>query len=436
MSDRFIPQAVHGLHGSIDIPGDKSISHRSIMFSALADTPVEISNFLPGQDCLSTAACFQAMGVDVQFADESKTRLTVRGNGLHGLQEPPHILDAGNSGTTLRLMLGLMAAQPFLTTFTGDASLHQRPMGRVVQPLSRMGATIYGREGNTKLPLTVVPARGGLHGITYESPVASAQVKSALLLAGMYADGPTTVVEPAISRDHTERMLAAFGVETQREGKAVTINPVEKFTAPASIAVPGDISSAAYWLVAGSIIPGSELLLRNVGLNPTRTGIIDVLQVMGADLTLENERESGGEPAADIRVRATQLHGTTISHEMMPRLIDELPVIAVAALFAEGETQVLGAHELRVKESDRLQGLQDAFSLAVPGAMQVAGDDFTIGGGRQFAAGVSLPSRLDHRMAMSFAILGAAAHGLTIQDADCVDISYPAFYPTLERLLK
>ncbi len=437
MSDKFISRAAHGLRGTLDIPGDKSISHRSIMLSALADTPVEISNFLPGQDCLSTAACFQAMGVDVEFAAATgKTRLQVTGHGLHGLQEPPHILDAGNSGTTLRLMLGLMAAQPFLTTFTGDASLSERPMGRVVKPLSQMGAQIYGRAENTKLPLTIVPAAGGLHGFTYESPVASAQVKSALLLAGMYADGPTTVVEPEVSRDHTERMLAAFGVETQRTGKAVTIRPVEKFTAPASIEVPGDISSAAYWLVAGSIIPESELLLRNVGLNPTRTGIIDVLQDMGANLTFENQRESGGEPAADIRVRAAQLHGTTVTEDMMPRLIDELPIIAIAALFADGDTRVLGAHELRVKESDRLHGLEVACNAVAPGSLTVDGDDFTVHGGQTLQAGQTLASELDHRMAMSYAILGAAGAGVRIQDADCVNISYPQFYPTLEHLLK
>lgn len=436
MSDRYIAPAAHALRGTVTIPGDKSISHRSIMLSALADTPVEISNFLPGQDCLSTAACFQAMGVDVTFAAATgKTRLQVTGHGLRGLQEPPHVLDAGNSGTTLRLMLGLMAAQPFLTTFTGDASLHQRPMGRVVQPLSQMGAQIYGREHNTKLPLTTVPVAGGLHGITYESPVASAQVKSALLLAGMYATTPTTVVEPAVSRDHTERMLAAFGVTTERAGKAVTICPVSRLTAPASIEVPGDISSAAYWLVAGSLIPDSELVLCNVGLNPTRTGIIDVLQAMGADLTMENRRESGGEPAADIRVRAAQLHGTTITHDMMPRLIDELPIIAVAALFATGDTVVLGAQELRVKESDRLQGLAEACNTVAPGALVVAGDDFTIHGGYPVQAGHTLASALDHRMAMSFAILGAAGAGVNIKDADCVDISYPQFYPTLSRLM-
>lgn len=435
MSETSIQPAKHGLHGTIAIPGDKSISHRSIMLSALADTPVEIRNFLPGQDCLSTAAAFQAMGVDVVFVDESKTHLTVTGHGLHGLQEPPHILDAGNSGTTLRLMLGLLSAQPFLTTFTGDASLHQRPMGRVVKPLSQMGAQIYGREGNTKLPLTIVPAAEGLHGITYESPVASAQIKSAILLAGMYAKGDTTVVEPFTSRDHTERMLHAFGVETEKNGTAVTIHSVRAFTAPKSIEVPGDISSAAYWLVAGSIVPQSELLLQNVGMNPTRTGILDVLKAMGADLTYENERESGGEPAADIRVRTAKLHGTAFGADIMPRLIDEIPVIAVAALLAEGDTRVTGAGELRVKETDRLAALEEIFTRVAPGSIETWEDGFVIHGGTPFHA-AACPSYDDHRMAMSTAILGTACAGVTIENGACVNISYPTFYQTLASIQK
>ncbi|WP_440329808.1 3-phosphoshikimate 1-carboxyvinyltransferase, partial [Mitsuokella multacida] len=273
---KTIAKARQGLHGTIEIPGDKSISHRSVMFSALGSTPVHITNFLHAQDCLSTAACMKALGASVEF--ESETALTVCGHGLHGLKEASTIIDAGNSGTTLRLMMGILAPQPFLTTFTGDASLHKRPMGRVIKPLSAMGAKIYGRENNTKLPITIVPAESRLHGMVYESPVASAQVKSAILLAGMYADGPTTVVEPFTSRDHTERMLEAFGVETKKEGTAVTIEPVDSFRAPEAIEVPGDISSAAYWLVAGSVVPGSSLLLKNVGVNPTRTGILDVLK--------------------------------------------------------------------------------------------------------------------------------------------------------------
>ena len=409
---KTIAKARQGLRGTIEIPGDKSISHRSVMFSALGSTPVHITNFLHAQDCLSTAACMKALGASVEF--ESETSLVVCGHGLHGLREASTIIDAGNSGTTLRLMMGILAPQPFLTTFTGDASLHKRPMGRVIKPLSAMGAKIYGREKNTKLPITIVPAEGKLHGMVYESPVASAQVKSAILLSGMYADSPTTVVAPFTSRDHTERMLEAF-------------------RAPEAIEVPGDISSAAYWLVAGSVVPGSQLLLKNVGVNPTRTGILDVLEAMGAKITLENERVSGGEAAADIRVEAAKLHGTSFGAEIMPRLIDEIPVLAVAALFAEGDTVITGAGELRVKETDRLQAVTDEFNKLAPGAVEASEDGLVIHGGTKVRAATCF-SYDDHRMAMSLAILGAAGEGAEIERPECVTISYPAFYDTLARL--
>lgn len=428
---KTIAQAARGLHGTVAIPGDKSISHRSVMFSALGSTPVHITNFLHAQDCLSTAACMQALGAAVTF--ESDTELTVCGHGLHGLQEPSSIIDAGNSGTTLRLMMGILAPQPFLTTFTGDASLHKRPMGRVIKPLTQMGAKIYGRAQNTKLPITVVPAGRRLSGMVYESPVASAQVKSAILLAGMYADAPTTVVEPFTSRDHTERMLEAFGVHTVKEGTAVTIRPVESFTAPEAIEVPGDISSAAYWLVAGAIVPGSSLLLKNVGVNPTRTGILDVLRAMGAHIALQNERVSGGEAAADIRVETSALHGTSFGAEIMPRLIDEIPVIAVAALFAEGDTVITGAGELRVKETDRLQAIADEFNKLAPGSVEAGADSLVIHGGTKVQH-ASCFSYDDHRMAMSLAILGTAGAGVTLERPECVNISYPAFYRTLQDL--
>ena len=410
---KTIAKARQGLRGTIEIPGDKSISHRSVMFSALGSTPVHITNFLHAQDCLSTAACMKALGASVEL--ESEKSLVVCGHGLHGLREASTIIDAGNSGTTLRLMMGILAPQPFLTTFTGDASLHKRPMGRVIKPLSAMGAKIYGREKN------------------YESPVASAQVKSAILLSGMYADSPTTVVEPFTSRDHTERMLEAFGVETKKDGTAVTIAPVEAFRAPEAIEVPGDISSAAYWLVAGSVVPGSQLLLKNVGVNPTRTGILDVLEAMGAKITLENERVSGGEAAADIRVEAAKLHGTSFGAEIMPRLIDEIPVLAVAALFAEGDTVITGAGELRVKETDRLQAVTDEFNKLAPGAVEASEDGLVIHGGTKVRAATCF-SYDDHRMAMSLAILGAAGEGAEIERPECVTISYPAFYDTLARL--
>lgn len=431
MDTKTIAKAAAGLRGEVQIPGDKSISHRSVMFSALGSTPVHITNFLYAQDCMSTAACMKALGAAVEF--KSDTELVVTGNGLHGLKEPQTIIDAGNSGTTLRLMMGILAPQPFLTTFTGDASLHKRPMGRVIAPLSQMGAKIYGRQDNQKLPITIVPQAGKLKGMTYHSPVASAQVKSAILLAGMFADGDTTVVEPFTSRDHTERMLEAFGVHTEKEGTAVTIHPVSEFQAPEEIDVPGDISSAAYWLVAGCIIPNSDLLLRNVGVNVTRTGILDVLKDMGADIELLNERTSGGEAAADIRVRYSRLHGTAFGAEIMPRLIDEIPVLAVAALFAEGDTIITGAGELRVKETDRLQAITDQFNKLAPGAIDGTEDGMVIHGGRtiQHAQAFSYD---DHRIAMSLAILGAAGEGVTIENPECVNISYPTFYQTLDTL--
>ena len=426
-----IEKARQGLQGEIVIPGDKSISHRSVMFSALGDTPVRIKNFLHAQDCMSTAACMEMLGAKVEFI--SDTELIVTGNGLHGLKEPATILDAGNSGTTLRLLMGILAAQPFLSTFTGDASLHKRPMGRVIKPLSLMGAQIYGRENNAKLPITVVPAQNKLKGMHYDSPVASAQVKSAILLAGMFADGETTVNEPFVSRDHTEQMLAAFGVQLKREGTAVTIQSVEKFTAPPEIEVPGDISSAAYWLVAGSIVPGSKLLLKNVGINPTRTGILDVLKDMGAKITLQNERTSGGEAAADMLVEYSELQGVSFGAEIMPRLIDEIPIIAVAALCAQGDTVITGAGELRVKETDRLMAIAKEFNKLAPGAVEEREDGLVIHGGAKIERAAAF-SYDDHRIAMSLAILGTVGAGVEIENPQCVNISYPEFYQTLEEI--
>ncbi|WP_295156369.1 3-phosphoshikimate 1-carboxyvinyltransferase [Selenomonas sp. AE3005] len=426
-----IEKARQGLQGEIVIPGDKSISHRSVMFSALGDTPVRIKNFLHAQDCMSTAACMEMLGAKVEFISDAE--LIVTGNGLHGLKEPATILDAGNSGTTLRLLMGILAAQPFLSTFTGDASLHKRPMGRVIKPLSLMGAQIYGRENNAKLPITVVPAQKKLKGMHYDSPVASAQVKSAILLAGMFADGETTVNEPFVSRDHTEQMLAAFGVQLKREGTAVTIQPVEKFTAPPEIEVPGDISSAAYWLVAGSIVPGSKLLLKNVGINPTRTGILDVLKDMGAKITLQNERTSGGEAAADMLVEYSELQGVSFGAEIMPRLIDEIPIIAVAALCAQGDTVITGAGELRVKETDRLMAIAKEFNKLAPGAVEEREDGLVIHGGAKIERAAAF-SYDDHRIAMSLAILGTVGAGVEIENPQCVNISYPEFYQTLEEI--
>lgn len=434
MEQKHIAPLTRGLTGRLRIPGDKSVSHRSVMFSALGKTPVRITNFLHAADCLSTVACMKALGADVEM--KSETELIVTGRGLHGLHEPACILDAGNSGTTLRLLMGLLAPQPFLATFTGDASLSKRPMGRIVKPLSQMGAKIVGRKDNTLLPITVCGTDEKLHGMTYASPVASAQVKSAILLAGMFADAPTTVVEPVTSRDHTEKMLAAFGVETEKNGTAVTIRPVaeDEYIAPASIEVPGDISSAAYWLVLASLVPGSRLVLENVGTNATRTGILDVLTTMGAHIERQNVRTSGGEEAADLVITEARLHGTTFGKAMMPRLIDEIPAIAVAALFAEGDTVITGAGELRVKETDRLQAIADEWNKVAPGSVEAGTDRLVIHGGTPVTC-ADVRSCDDHRMAMSLAILGAAGQGVVIDRPDCVNISYPAFYDTLRSFM-
>lgn len=428
-----IRRAKRGLTGTIHIPGDKSVSHRSVMFSAIAKGRVRIRNFLEAADCLSTAACMRALGAGVERRADGT--LLVTGVGLRGLQEPQGILDAGNSGTTLRLLLGILAAQPFFSVLAGDASLSRRPMGRVVEPLSSMGAVIRGREGNRFLPLAVLGREGRLRALDYESPVASAQVKSAVLLAGLYANGKTTLREPALSRDHTERMLAAFGAKIVCEEAAVTIEPAEELFAPEEILVPGDISSAAYWLVAASLIEGSDLLLEGVGVNPTRTGILDVLSAMGADITLGNERESGGEAIADIRVRSASLRGTAFGGAIIPRLIDEIPILAVAALFAEGDTVISGAAELRVKETDRLQAVTTELNRLAPGAVEATADGMVIHGGGALSP-AACRTYDDHRMAMSLAVAGAAGAGVTLDAPACVNISYPSFYETLDGLVQ
>ena len=430
---RIVEAAQSGWQGELTIPGDKSISHRSVMFAGLGDTPVHIKNFLHAGDCLSTVGVMRALGTAIEFLNENE--LIVTGKGLHGLSEPMTVLDAGNSGTTLRLMMGLLAPQPFLSVFSGDASLTRRPMGRVLLPLSQMGARIYGRSGNNNLPLTIVPTGEKLHGIHYESPVASAQVKSAILLAGLYGDGPTTVTEPYVSRDHTEQMLAGFGVRLERSGTSVTVFPVEDggYRAPEEITVPGDISSAAYFLVAGSIIAGSRLLLKNVGINPTRTGVLDVLTEMGAHISVQNERTSGGERVADIVVAAANLRGVSFGAEIMPRLIDEIPILAVAALFAEGDTVITGAGELRVKETDRLHAVATEFQKLAPGSIEEREDGLLIHG-KAKPQRVQVKSYGDHRMAMSLAVLGAAAEGVLIEDPDSVNISYPTFFSEMERM--
>lgn len=430
---KAIRPAKRGLTGAIRIPGDKSVSHRSVMFSAIAKGKVRVSNFLEAADCLSTAACMRALGASVER--QADGAFLVTGVGLHGLEEPQGVLDAGNSGTTLRLLLGILSAQPFFSALAGDASLTRRPMARVIEPLSRMKAAIRGREGNRFLPLAVLPHEGKLGAMDYESPVASAQVKSAILLAGLYADGRTSVTEPAPSRDHTERMLGAFGAKIEREGTRVTIEPAEELFAPEEIVVPGDISSAAYWLVAASLIEGSDLVLEDVGVNPTRTGILDVLSAMGADITLSHERESGGEALADIRVRSAALCGTSFGGDIIPRLIDEIPILAVAALFAKGDTVISGAGELRVKETDRLAAVTAELNRLAPGAVEATEDGMVIHGGRTLSP-AACSTYDDHRMAMSLAVAGAAGAGVTLDAPACVNISYPSFFETLESLVQ
>ena len=433
MANKFISPVAGGLRGLVAVPGDKSVSHRAVMLSALGSTPVTVKNFLPGADCLSTVACMRAMGADIrQNGDE----LTVTGQGLNGLAEPSEILDAGNSGTTLRLLMGLVAPRGFFAAFCGDESLTRRPMARVIKPLAAMGAKINGRAANKFLPLAVLPAEKKLRGITYDSPVASAQVKSAILLAGLLAEGKTVVNEPYLSRNHTEKMLAAFGVNVATSGSVTTLAPprTEEFRAPQTIEIPGDISSAAYWIVAASIIPDSKIKLLNVGINETRAGILDVLQKMGAKISVANKRVSGGEPMADLTVESADLISTDFGAETVPRLIDEIPVIAGAALFAEGTTVMRDVGELRVKETDRLRGIADEFGKIAPGSVKIDGDNLIIHGKKQLQK-ANVRAYGDHRMAMTLAVVASAGCGANFaDDPSCVDISYPTFFETLEDL--
>lgn len=415
------------LHGKLTIPGDKSISHRAVMFGALAQGTTRITHFLEGADCLSTISCFQAMGIHIQ---KNKDEVLVEGKGLHGLQAPLDVLDVGNSGTTTRLISGILAGQDFTSRLTGDASICQRPMGRIITPLSLMGAQITSQNQNGCAPLTI--QGGHLHGIHYQSPVASAQVKSCVLLAGMYADAPTSVTEPVLSRNHTELMLNYFGAQVTSKGTTASILPQPDLKAR-DITVPGDISSAAYFIAAGLLVPGSEILLCNVGINPTRDGLLRVCQAMGGDITLLNVRNDG-EPTADLLIRSSSLHGTEIKGEIIPTLIDEIPMIAVMAAFAEGTTVIRDAAELKVKESDRIQVMTD--NLTRMGAdVEALPDGIIIHGGKPLH-GATIDSHKDHRIAMSFAVAGGICEGsLTITDGECVNISYPEFYTDLYSLL-
>lgn len=417
----------HPLKGEVTVPGDKSISHRAVMFGALAKGTTEVTNFLQGADCLSTIDCFRRLGIEIENTPE---KILVHGKGLHGLRKSDTMLDVGNSGTTTRLISGILAGQKFETTLNGDESIQGRPMKRIMEPLIQMGADITSILGNNCAPLKIVGAP--LHGIHYTSKVASAQVKSCILLAGLYADGATSVTEPSVSRNHTELMLRGFGANVVCEGKTATISPDSDLFGQ-KIEVPGDISSAAYFIAAGLIVPGSEILVKNVGINPTRDGLIRVCQAMGADMTLLNKRENGGEPVADILVRYSSLKATVIEGEIIPTLIDELPMIAVMACFADGTTIIKDAAELKVKESDRIAVMVD--NLSRMGAHITATDDGMIIEGGHPLHGAEIDSHLDHRIAMSFAIAALASEGETwIKDADCVKISYPKFYEDLFKL--
>lgn len=417
----------HPLKGEITVPGDKSISHRAVMFGALSKGTTEVTNFLQGADCLSTIDCFRRLGIAIENTSE---KIIVHGKGLHGLTKSDKILDVGNSGTTTRLISGILAGQNFETILNGDESIQSRPMKRIMEPLSLMGADIASLRDNNCAPLRI--AGSPLHGIHYTSKVSSAQVKSCILLAGLYADGLTSVTEPSVSRNHTELMLRGFGANVVCRDKTAAITPDPELIGQ-KIEVPGDISSAAYFIAAGLIVPGSEILVKNVGINPTRDGIIRVCQAMGADITLFNKREHGGEPVADILVRYSSLEATTIEGEIIPTLIDELPMIAVMACFAKGTTVIKDAAELKVKESDRIAVMVD--NLSRMGAHITATDDGMIIEGGFPLHGAEIDSHLDHRIAMSFAVAALASEGeTTIKDADCVKISYPNFYKELFRL--
>jgi len=412
--------------GCLRVPGDKSISHRALILGALAHGETEICGWLEGADCRATLEVLSALGVPFSRRREA---LCLVGKGPEALQEPGGVLDAQNSGTTLRLLAGVLAGRPFFSVLTGDGSLRQRPMRRVVEPLSAMGATLWGRAGGQFPPLAI---RGGaLAGIHWRSPVASAQVKSAILLAGLQAHGETAVSEPFVSRDHTERMLEAFGAVVRREGTTVRLAGGQPLSAR-RLTIPGDVSSAAFFLVAAAARPGAEVVVSGVGVNPTRTGILDVLERMGADVRCEARRQEAGEPVADVVVRGRRLRGTTVGAAEIPGLIDEVPILAVAALLAEGESRIDGAGELRVKEVDRLAALEGEFRK-LGGAIRAEGDSLVVVGGRPLR-GAPVASRGDHRMAMSLAVAALFAEGeTTILDVGCVDTSFPGFAAVLRE---
>ena len=421
------------LEGRLRVPGDKSISHRAALFNAVASGTARVANFSRGADCLSTLGCLRALGVRWDWAPGDpggSDILVVQGAGSAGLREPDDSLDAGNSGTTMRLLTGLLAGEELFAVLTGDQSLRRRPMGRIVQPLRRMGARISGRGGDTLAPLAI--HGGHLQGIEYETPVASAQLKSALLLAALRAGTPSRVTEPALSRDHSERMLAAMGARLERHGLTIQVQPLTGPLRATDFTVPGDFSAAAFWLVAGAIHPEAHLTIEGVGINPTRTGLLDVLQAMGALVRLENEREIGGEPIADLTVESSCLEGTEVAGDLIPRLIDEVPVLAVAASYARGQTVVRDAAELRVKESDRIATV--AQELGRLGAHIEELPDGLVIRGPTLLKGARCQDHGDHRLAMALAVAGLAASGDTLIEGESHGVSYPAFWEQIGQL--
>lgn len=418
---------IQKLKGTVTVPGDKSISHRSVMFGAISNGLTEVTGFLQGADCLSTIACFRKLGIDI--TNDHKT-VKIYGKGLHGLQAPSDILDAGNSGTTTRLISGILAGQPFDTTITGDASIQKRPMGRIMTPLSMMGASFKSHNKENCAPFTI--SGGNLKGIHYNSPVASAQVKSSILLAGLYADDITSVTEPQVSRNHTELMLRGFGANVITLDTTATIAP-DPVLEGQKIDVPGDISSAAYFIAAGLIAPDAEILIKNVGINPTRDGILKVAKAMGGKITYLNERVVSGEPVADILVTSSELVATEIGGDLIPTLIDEIPVIAVMAAFAKGTTIIRDAQELKVKESDRIAVVTE--NLKAMGAEIEATEDGMIITGSRPLRGCEIQTHMDHRIAMAFTIAGINSDGTTtFSDSKCVEISYPDFFNDILNL--
>ncbi|MDP4652264.1 MAG: 3-phosphoshikimate 1-carboxyvinyltransferase [Haliea sp.] len=418
MEFQLLPGGV--ISGEARVPGDKSISHRSIMLGALAEGTTRVSGFLEGEDALATVAAFRAMGVDIEGPEGGE--VSIQGVGLHGLKPPAEALDMGNSGTSMRLLSGLLAGQGFDSELTGDVSLCKRPMGRVIDPLRHMGAQVESAQGGTP-PLHMMGGQA-LRGIHYDLPMASAQVKSCVLLAGLYASGDTSVTEPAPTRDHTERMLRGFGYEVRNEQGVISLSGGGRLQATA-IDVPADISSAAFFLVAASIAPGSDLLLTHVGVNPTRIGVLNILRLMGADLTLKNKREVGGEPVADIRVRYASLQGIDIPLDQVPLAIDEFPALFIAAACASGRTVLRGAEELRVKESDRIAAM--AAGLTTLGITNEVLDDGIVIHGGTLGGGI-INTYHDHRIAMSFAIAALrATEEIRVLDCDHVSTSFPGF---------